>query len=259
MAEKIKFKIIEEKFSEFTSKLEDLTLIADMLKLKIDNDNILVYSMLGGSTLLAFKSYLLNTKEYLLYDDDIDFTLDLVISNAKKFVKNLNFLNGNSKISMEVTYKQSADDDSIMNGRSVQIVGGKLKVNWLAGEHYELRDINKTVLAQRLDLKNKKWSFEIAKDDFRDLNKLSSINSSKLINISVIKGKVTMSEMAAWEMEIDQIDDKISTNLILNKKFLSCIDGEQETITFNIFETFMLIKDSESNLMLSFEQDFNED
>ena len=42
-------------------------------------------------------------------------------------------------------------------------------------------------------------------------------------------------------------------------KFLSCINDQLEEITFNIFDNFMLIKDQESNLMLSFEQDFNEE
>ena len=46
---------------------------------------------------------------------------------------------------------------------------------------------------------------------------------------------------------------------MLNKRFLSCINDDMENIEFNIFETFMLIKDDISNLMLSFEQDFSED
>jgi hypothetical protein len=258
MANKIKFKVNKEFFSDFTDKLEDLTKISDTLKLKIDSDNILMYSMLGGATLLAFKSYLINTNEYLETDNDIDFTLDIVISNAKKFVKNLNFLKENDKITIEVSYKESSDDDTIMNARSIQVTGGKLKVNWMAGEHYELRDINKVALAQRVNIKNQKWSFDINKTDFNDMKKLSGINGSKLINITVINGKVTLSEISAWEMEIDMVDSKINSNLILNKNFLPCIN-EQDKVTFSIFDTFMLIQDNNSNLILSYEQDFSDD
>ena len=57
--------------------------------------------------------------------------------------------------------------------------------------------------------------------------------------------------------EIDEIEDR-NANFILNKKFLSCIN-ERDEITFHIFESFMLIKDEDSNLMLSFEQDWSED
>ena len=146
-----------------------------------------------------------------------------------------------------------------MNARSIQIVGGKLKVNWLAGEHFEMRDINKSVLKQRLDLKNRKWYFSINNQDFQDVKKLSSINSDRIIHININNGKVILSENAAWELEIDSIDDDRTSNLMLNKKFLSCINDSSNGVEFNIFETFMLIKDEHSNLMLSFEQDFSDD
>ena len=258
MANKIKFKVKGDKFSDFINKLDDLTKIDDTVKLKIDNDNILMYSMLGGNVMLAFKNYLINTREYLDYGDDLDYSMDVIIVNAKKFVKNLNFIKESEKITMEITYKESPDDDSIMNARSLQVVGGKLKVNWLAGEHFEMRDINKVVLKQRLDFKNRKWNFNISKSEFSDVKKLSSINSDRIININIIGGKVTLSETAAWELEIDSIDDR-NANLMLNKKFLNCINDNVDNVEFNIFETFMLVKDDISNLMLSFEQNFEDE
>jgi hypothetical protein len=259
MADKAKFKINSDKFVDFISKLDDLTKIEDTIKLKIDNDNILMYSMMSsGQTMLAFKNYLVNTRDYLEYGDDLGYSIDIIIANAKKFVKNLNFIKDSEKITFEITYKESPDDDTIMNGRSLQIVGGKLKVNWIAGEHYEMRDINKGALSQRLNLKNRKWFFNINKSEFSDVKKLSSINSERIINISVLSGKVTLSERASWELEIESIDDDRSASLMLNKKFLSCIN-EMDNIQFSIFETFMLVRDENSNLMLSFEQDFSDD
>ena len=258
MANKVKFKIKSEKFADFISKLDDLTKIEDTIKLKIDNDNILIYSMMGGNVMLAFKNYLINTRDYLDYGDDLEYSIDIIIANAKKFVKNLNFIKDSEKITFEISYKESPDDDTIMNGRSLQIVGGKLKVNWIAGEHYEMRDINKGALSQRLNLKNRKWFFNINKSEFSDVKKLSSINSERIINISVLSGKVTLSERASWELEIESIDDDRSASLMLNKKFLSCIN-EMDNIEFSIFETFMLVRDDNSNLMLSFEQDFSDD
>ena len=214
--------------------------------------------MSSGQTMLAFKNYLVNTRDYLEYGDDLEYSIDIIIANAKKFVKNLNFIKDSEKITFEISYKESPDDDTIMNGRSLQIVGGKLKVNWIAGEHYEMRDINKGALSQRLNLKNRKWFFNINKSEFSDVKKLSSINSERIINISVLSGKVTLSERASWELEIESIDDDRSASLMLNKKFLSCIN-EMDNIEFSIFETFMLVRDDNSNLMLSFEQDFSDD
>ncbi len=258
MANKIKFQINKTNFSSFIEKLDDLCKIDENIKLKIDNDNILVYSMLGGNVMLAFKNYLLKTSDYFISQDDLDFSIDLIISNCKKFVKNLNFIKDSEKVTMELTYKPSQDDDSIMVARSIQVVGGKLKVNWLAGENYEMRDINKSILKQRLDIKNRKWSFSISNQDFSDIKKLSSINSNKIININVTSGKVILSETAAWEMEITQIEDR-SANLILNKRFLSCINDTKEHVELSMFDSFILVKDEETNLMLSYEQDFSDE
>lgn len=256
---KIKFKINNDRFSSLIERLDDLTKIDDTIKMKIDNDHILIYSMLSsGQTMLAFKNYLINTKEYLEFSGDLDYSFDIIIANAKKFVKNLNFINGCEKITLEITYKESQDDDSIMSARSLQVVGGKLKVNWIAGEHYEMRDINKDALKQRLDLKFRKWFFVINKSEFSDVKKLSSINSDRIINISVVDGKVVLSEKAAWELELESIDDDRNASLMLNKKFLSCIN-EMDNIEFSIFENFMLVKSENSNLMLSMEQDFSDD
>ena len=257
MANKIKFQIKPDKISEFIETLEELTRIEDTIKLKIDSDNILMYSILGGNIMLAFKNYLMNTSDYFI-GSEFDFTLDVIIVNAKKFVKNLNFLMSSDKVTIEFAYKESPDDDDIMHARSIQVVGGKLKVNWLAGEHYQLRDINKASLKTNLNIKNRKWSFKISKSDFSDVKKLSNINSDRIINITIDSGRVLFSEQSAWELEIDSIEDDKNSNLMINKKFLSCIRDDKD-IEFSIFDNFMLIQEENSNLMLSFEQDFSDD
>jgi hypothetical protein len=258
MADKIRFNIIKDNFGDFIEKLTELTKIDDTIKLKIDNDNILMYSTLGGSVMLAFKNYLINTREYLEYKKDLEYTYDLVLANCGKLVKNLDFIRDEEKITMEITYKESSEDDDIMSARGLKITGGKLKVNWLAGESYEVRDINKNVLKQRLDLKHRNWSFSLTNNQFLDVKKLSNINIDKIININVNDGKVVLSETSAWELEIGEIETK-SGNFIFNKRFLKCINDKQEEIEFNLFDSFILIKDHNSNLMLSYEQDFSDE
>ena len=258
MANKIKFKINPSSFNDFIEKLDDLTKIDDTIKLKIDNDHILMYATLGGNVMLAFKNYLVTTRDYLEYKDDLENLYDIIIPNAKKFVKNLNFIKESDKITFELTYKESQDDPSVMSARSIQIVGGKLKVNWMSGEKFEMRDINKSILDQKLNLRNRKWSFKLEKSEFSDVKKLSGINSDKIISILVTEGKVVLSETAAWELEVGEIDNR-NASLILNKRFLSCIDANKEIIEFSMFESFILIKDGDTNLMLSYEQDFTDE
>ena len=255
---KDKFKINAEKLPEFISNLEDLTKISDSIKIKIEGKTLMMYSILGKSTVLAFKNYNMNTAAVFEGADELEYAIDIVVLNAKKFVKNLNFLKESEKVTIEISHKESQESDEVMVARAIQIVGGKLKVNWIGGEHYEIKDLSKKQLDQGLSLKNSRWSFAVSKDDFSDIKKLSSINGDRILNISVISGKVVISETAAWELEIDQIDADRNSNLMLNKKFLGCVNDSGD-VTFNIFDNFMLVKHEDSNLMLSFEQDFSDE
>ena len=255
---KDKLRIKSEKFPEFISKLEDLTKISDSIKIKIEGENTMMYSILGKATVLAFKNYNIPTNELFEMKDELEYGIDIVILNAKKFVKNLNFLKENEKVTIEITHKESQEDEDIMDARALQIVGGKLKINWIGGEHYEIKDMNKSKLDQGLNLKNSRWSFNITKSDFTDIKKLSSINGERILQIGVKSGKVIISETSAWELEIDTVDSERNSSLILNKKFLGCIN-DNDDIKFHIFDNFMLVKHEDSNLMLSFEQDFSEE
>lgn len=259
MAGKVKLKVIPSSFNDFLDKLNIVASIDDTIKLKIDNENILMYAMLGGgSVILAFKNFLLPTKEY--FDNDMeDFSLDIIIPSAKRFVKNLAFIKDMDKIGFDVNYKESPDDDSLYLARGIQISSGKFKVNWLGGENGIVRDISKAALAQRLDVRNKKWKFNIPNSDFLDIKKLSSINTERIINIEVNKGIVTLSEKSSWELEVDNLNDDRVASLILNKRFLSCINDKLDSIEFLIFENFILVKDNNSNLMLSMEQDLGDE
>ena len=180
--------IKQDKFSELLTKLEDLAKISDTIKLKIDSENILMYSIVGETILLAFKSYLVETNDFFDFKEDIENTLDLVISGSKRFVKNLSFIKTSDKIAVSIDYRKGDDDAD--NARFVQIKNGKLKVAIQAGEQSEIRDISKSVLDKRIDLKNSKWSFKISNSEFQDIKKLSSINSDgKIIHLNIDKGQ----------------------------------------------------------------------
>jgi hypothetical protein len=259
MSQKLSLRFNQSNFSEFLDKFQDLTAIDDVVKLKIESDNILMYSMVSNEvTVLSLKSYLLKTQDFILNFDKEE-TFDFIITSASKFAKNLKFFNADKMIKLDLIYKPLPDDDAVMHIRSAQFSNDKLKISCIGGEEYKIKDINKTTLNTKLNPKNAKWSFNVSHQDFHDIKKLCSINNEdKILNINVEKGKVTFNEMSKWELEVDQINP-ISTNLVFGKKYLSNVNSEVEFINFNIFDSFILVKDRDSNLMLSFEQDFSTD
>jgi hypothetical protein len=250
--------IKQDKFNELLNKLEDLAKISDTIKLKIDSENVLMYSIVGETILLAFKSYLIDTNDFFDFKEDIENTLDLVISGSKRFVKNLGFIKSSDKISINIDYRKG-DDEDVDNARFVQIKNGKLKIAIQAGEQSEIRDISKGVLSKRIDLKNSKWSFKVLNSEFQDIKKLSSINSDgKIIHLNIDNKKVILSETSVWEYEVDEVDIT-DRHLMFNKTFLPSISDKEDYINFYVFDTFVLTKDTESHLMISFEQDFSID
>jgi hypothetical protein len=266
MSGKVKFSIKNEKFDEFLSKLSDLTTISSTIKLKFDDENILMYSILGGSVVLAFKSYLLNTSEYFDINLDSDKKYDIIIGNCDKFVKNLKFLNGDksSQIKGYLQYRENTsgmrtEDEDLILCRSIQLSSGKLKINWIGAEKYEIQDINKKQLASRLDIRKRKWSFLVSISDFDNIKKLSNINSDRIINVNVKSGVVKFSEKSSWELDVGEIEQNRDFNFIFNKRFFKCISLDEEHVEFSMFENFILIRDKESDLMLSYEQDFSDE
>lgn len=257
MSQKLKILLEQSNFDDLLSKIKDLTKISDTIKIKIDNDSIFMYAMIGSeSIVLAFKSYEISTSDYLLMKEELTHTINIIITSAKRFVKNMAFIKKDHKIEMMIVHKEENETNS--EARSVQIKNDKFKLNIETGETSEIKEITKQQLNKRLDLKNKNWSFRIKNSDFNDIKSLSTINSDdtrRILNIDIEDYKVIVSEKNLWEIEIDYITEE-NKQLSINKKFLSSINDGGKDIDAHVFETFILIKDEESQLMISFEQDF---
>jgi hypothetical protein len=73
-----------------------------------------------------------------------------------------------------------------------------------------------------------------------------------------VSGKINMSENHIWELEVGETSFK-DTQLMFSKNFLSSINDGSKPVEFNVFETFILVQDEISNLMISFEQDFSQE
>ena len=93
MSSKLNLKLNKDNFVNLISKLQDLTNIEDVIKLKIDKDNILLYSLLANDvSVLALKSYTLNTDEYI----DGAFPRGVITARTENFlVQNTRFYNFN--------------------------------------------------------------------------------------------------------------------------------------------------------------------
>ena len=253
----IKLSFIESKFDDFRDKLKDLSSIDDIIKLKISKERIFMYSLVtNGHAVLSLKSYVLETSDYINNLDD-DYIYDFIIGSSKKFVKSLSFFNSSAKINLTIHAKKSIGKDYVMEVRSGLFTNSRLKISQIGLEPYKIRDIEYEQMENMLNVDNCQWKFTMSISDFNDVKKLSSINSdNNIIDINVLNGKVMVSESSNWELEIDKTDENINNKITFVKKYLSNIDTDVEFVDFLIFNTFILIKNKNSNLMMSFETNF---
>ena len=91
MAQKLSLKFNQSNFSDLVSKLKDLTGIEDVVKMKFDNENMVLYSVLSNEQqVAAMKTYVVKTQDYL-EGFQSDETIDFIVTSATKFVKNIQF------------------------------------------------------------------------------------------------------------------------------------------------------------------------
>jgi len=246
----------KENFNTFIEKLNDLTQLSDTIKINIDSENIFIYSVLGSkSIVLAMKTHILKTSEYLT-KYDFEENLSCVILNAKKFVKNLAFIQTDSRIGARVSFRNTDDVNEVIN---FTIKNNKFKLSIETGLQSEITNITKKQMNETLDPDKKEWSFEIEKQTFLDIRKLANINkdeSRKIIKIQADSGKVMIEESRIWEMQVDDTEQE-DCDILINKDHLKFIDTDIDTIKFNMFPNFILTEGKNSKLMISFEQSFD--
>jgi hypothetical protein len=260
MSKKLSINLNKRYFPDFITKIKDLSNINPVVKIKIDTDKILMYSMKANDTaVLALKSYILPLSNF--FDNfSEEGIFDFIIVNAPKLIKSLKFFDMDTQVKMDIIYKPHHENEDVMQIRSAQFTNGKLKINSIGGEDSLIRDLNSDLIEARTDIDNSNYSFQISKRDFNDVKKLCAIDSEeKILSIDIEEGKVIASETSKWELQLGEIDSSINQKIVFNKKYLSNINDNPDIINFYMFETFILVKDEISNLMLSFEQTFDED
>lgn len=259
MSKKLSIKLNKRYFPDFIAKVQDLSNINDVVKIKIEREKVLLYATKSNEhTTLALKSYALPTSNY--FDDfDEDACFDFIIINSPKFIKSLKFFDIDIQVKMDIIYKPHHEKDDIMLVRSAQFNNGKLKISAIGGEESNVIDLNVNTIEDKTDIDCSNWKFQVAKQDFLDIKRLCSIDSdSKILSFLVEKGNITAEEPSKWELQLGKLEENLNAKIVFNKKYLSNINSDMDMIDFYMFDTFILVKDNISNLMLSFEQDFSD-
>lgn len=256
MSKQIAFKITDENLERVLDTLKDLAGIDNNAMIKIDDDNTLIYSLIGeGNSINAFKSFVFKTSD-IFNICKVDEPITFITKDLKNMHKNLKILWEQGNVHGKIYYD---DINGRMYSDRIQFnATGKLKLNFYGGDP-TVMNTNVTVeQIKEIGLpENSNFNFQLNKEDFANIKKLSSadvISDVFYMNTTVENDKysVSMSE-SSWEIKLADIEfDDIQT-LSFPKKFFKRITILNEYVTVYVFDTFLMVSSNNSDYLISTE------
>lgn len=234
---------IKELYRINSGKDDDVTCI-------INNDNILLYSYVGSdiNDIKVFKNFILNTDDILIFKSELKEPFTFIISNSKKFVRSLsNFTEytENIKINFQI------NDTNYVN--AIGVYNDKLKARVTGGDPITLKNnITIDIIEQLTNVEKSKFHFNVDPYDFQRIKKMSLIDSNNdVMYINVQDGIVSIGENK-WELNVDKIEIENYNTLTFPKRYFGAI-STTDVISVYIFESHILLKSSDSNLLIVLE------
>lgn len=244
-----KFSMSLNQLNFFLDKVHDLLSIDDEILLKINNDKILLYSIVGEKmNVNAFKSFIFKTNEIFTFDDELPNEIRYIINNGGKFENTLkNYLDFNEEIKCEffMNDKTYADNFKLKNSKlKLSINGGDVRG---MNTTIDIEKINKTLNKDNIDFK-----FILDKISYNKIKKISTIdNENDILTLTIEKNELTIGENN-WNLKIADIThDNLS--ITFPKKYFKSITFTEEQINVYVFDTFILVDNQNTNLLIALE------
>lgn len=246
--EKINFIFKNDKLKELTRCLKDLYAINSLIKMKVDNEDILFYTKKGkGQNILAFKSFLFKTEDLIEVNQELP-NLDFIIHNGKNFYDNLSIMTmGDKTVAGKFEFNEGSKIINIFH-----ISDGKLKFKFITGNYRDIKDISKTEIENRMDPSLALFDFKVNKEDFNELKRIIRLNKSEIINLKSKNNKLSFYDNN-WTMDVDTINQDIDDEkwTFDNSHFRSI--SPEEDLYLYMFDTFILFKENNITLLIGLE------
>lgn len=231
-----------------TSALVDLAKISDIIKLKFDKETLFVYALVGETAIIGFKNYSFKIKD--IFETDFEEPFDFILIGAKKFVKNLNFFEGD-KTKISFTIKPITDGTLV--GRILNISDGTFKITQSGGEIHKIKDITKKLLDSKFPIDLEKPNIKLPWETLQKIKRISANTEEVVTKISIKSGKVIFSESNQWSLNVGVSDYKEDIEISFDNGYLGNINQRDEIHLF-IYDTVIMFDDNDSKLLVAFEE-----
>jgi len=254
---KVNYKITLDKLEGLIKKMKDLTKLDKTIYLKIDNRNLILYSIVGkGQNIHAFKSHFQTVEDtFCVIKDQLEGELIYKIVDGKRFVNSISmfikYMRGQEifdNVDFQITYFQDSfvcESLLIKNKKSKEVTPGDKPT-------FD-QDIDTDQIDELMDTDRTDYSFELKEEDFIYIKSKAGIEKDNdVLYMSIVDKFISIGENR-WDLEvatIDQEDEIVS----FPKKYFNCINYEvDKNMVIYVAEKYLLILGETSNLLISVE------
>lgn len=251
MSESYKFSMSITQLTYLLDKVHDLSTIDDEVLLKINKGNLLLYAIVGEKmNVNAFKSFIFKVEEIFTFDDILEKEIRFIIQNASKFENTLkNYLDFNEELECEIFMNDDTYADNL------QIKNSKLKLSVGGGDP---RGMNTTIDVEKIkntmNKDNIDFKFVLDKGSYAKIKKIASLVKDEdcdILTLTINENKLSIGE-GYWDIQICEVKHE-NLSITFPKKYFKSITFTEEEINVYVFDTFLLIDNQNTNLLIALE------
>lgn len=245
------FSMTNVQLKNFIDKIKDLVNINEEVLLKIEQDNILMYSLVGEKTNVnAFKSFIMKTSDLFSLKEKLERQIRYIIPNGKKFDSNFrNFLDYNEELECMFFMNDEEYIDNFL------IKNKFLKLNIIGGDPRGINvDIDIDQVKSAIDKNNSSFKFVLTKSIFDKIKKMSRIElENDILYLNIKENKMTIGE-TVWELNVCDIKEN-DTSITFPKKYFNSLNfpDDKDEVEIFIFDTFLLVDNENVSLLVALE------
>lgn len=253
----LSFVIKKKNLLQLIEILKDLSRLNDKVLIKIDQENTLIYSLVGGTnSVSAFKNFIFKTEEIFSNIGDFDETINYIIKSAKQMFRTLQIISSfDSDVDGSIFFDTISD--AVYADRINLKVGKKLRQNFYGGDPISMNTrINIDQIKSLTRLENALFDFELKDEDFDKIKKLSSPDEvTNIFYLNVFdngedKYSVSVGE-GPWDIVVAETDYRVASSTAFTKKYFKTINMVNGSARVYLFDAMLLVVTENSNLLIS--------
>lgn len=244
---KLIFELNPDIVDTFQSDLNNLAKVSDELKIKIYDDEVMIYAKAGPKrTVHAFKSYIYDRDKFMINQSDENLKMDFIIINSRNFARILNII---TKKGNPIGFKIEQYEAEQVAHR-LYISDNKIDLDFLGGNYLEIRDFDIEEVRDNMDVDLADFNFELNKEDYEEIKRLASLNKNDVVNFRIRKGNIEFFD-TRWNIKVGEVDDYEDMEWTFDIKYFKTINNNNKNLNIYVFNQSLLIKQDNEIYMIA--------